>query len=104
MMPSNRFYSVCTIAWFSLLDVEGWTQHNHNGIDRRGAIGTIASVVSGSLVFGPGLANANEAATGIDATFDAYNIIPDASASLDPRLEKVDVSGCRLESDQIPMI
>jgi hypothetical protein len=104
MMPSDRFYSVCTIAWVSLLYVEGWTQHNHNGIDRRGAIGTIASVVSGSLVFGPGLANANEAAIGIDATFDAYNIIPDASASLDPRLEKVDVSSCRVESDQISMI
>jgi hypothetical protein len=65
-------------------------------MDRRIAMKKMSSLVAGNIVFSglspePALANMNDAIS-TESTFVAYNILPDSSASLDPKLVKVDVS------------
>jgi hypothetical protein len=83
-----------------LLIVDAWSEPNLNRygpIDRRLAMGKISYVIAGSLVFAglePGAASAKtvDAISSPDDSYNTYNIIPDQSASLDPRLVLVDVS------------
>ena len=78
----------------SLTPIQAWTAENsQGGLDRRDAIGKISSIV-GAAQFVPGIAVAEDGsrAPGFSDSFAAYNIIPDDSATLDPRLVKLDVS------------
>ena len=63
-------------------------------LDRRGVIAQIGSgtaAITGSFLV-PTTTNARESISTDPATFDTYNIIPDPSADLMPKLQKVDVS------------
>lgn len=83
------------LAIYSVTAWSGSHPKRFDGIDRRRAIETISSVLAAPLVstgLNPGIASANDAVGTDSSTFEAYNIIPDASPSLNPRLEKVDNS------------
>jgi hypothetical protein len=66
-------------------------------MDRRIAMGKMSSLLAGNIVFS-GLsperasADTNSNAISTESPFVAYNILPDSSASFDPKLVKVDVS------------
>lgn len=88
------------IALFSLCIpiVHAWSgpnsSHLQEPIDRRVMVSKVSAVVAGGLAFA-GLETASAidvASSPEDFSFNTYNIIPDASASLDPRLVQVDVS------------
>jgi hypothetical protein len=84
-----------------MLIVDAWSEPNPNrygSIDRRVAMGKISYAIAGSLVFaglesGAASADAVDVISSPDDSFNTYySIIPDQSASLDPRLVLVDVS------------
>lgn len=91
------FYLVFLCCHQERFVVQGWTEQSPgSAIDRRVAFGRIASLATGSLLssgFETEAVSAAEVDGSISSnTFSTYNIIPDQSAALDPRLMKVDVS------------
>jgi hypothetical protein len=81
--------------------VVAWTPETNPmrdvAMDRRIAMGKMSSLIAGNIVFSglspePALANMNNDVISTESTFVAYNILPDSSASFDPKLVKVDVS------------
>ena len=66
-----------------------------DNLDRRDFFATIGLVTTGIMCgpfSQPEWAYAMEQPSGLPASFDIYNIIPDASETLNPKLVKVDVS------------
>jgi hypothetical protein len=84
------YFSHDTVAWSSN------TGFQEPSLERRAFIANVGSSTTAAtlaqLFVGPQSAYAKEPMSTDPATFDTYNIIPDASASLDPKLQKIDVS------------
>ena len=90
------FLLVAIASIFSVLitPIQAWTTGDTGSnaaggvMGRRDVIGKLSTVVGASQLLVPGMAIAQEDTD----SFSTYNIIPDDSAKLDPRLVKLDVS------------
>ena len=77
-------------------EADAWAPNSEPNIDRRqfhswfGA--TASAAAGGNLLLTQQSAYAKEPISTVPTSFDAYSIIADPSASLDPQLRKVDVS------------
>jgi hypothetical protein len=85
-------------------DIVAWSPNSgfsEPSLERRAFIanvgGSATAATVGRLFFGPQSAYAKEPISTDPATFDTYNVIPDASARLDPKLQKIDVSNPKIK-------
>ena len=90
-----RYVTIGLAAFNSAVDTLAWSptgSQDSKDFGRRSFLNELSSIGAFCLLIEPKGAIAQEAVKVKPSNFDAYSIIPDPSASLDPKLERISVS------------